>query len=371
MMRNQVCLASQEVLRQVEGANVQRGGWLGGDAWYGSVVSAVEVYLRFGVHSTFIIKNNNGMFPMEPLHAVLKARFGSRPAGHWVVFRAEVAGVKLLAMAYAWSQRGVLYFLSTCGKTMPHPVKYLSHFEDNYGNVAYKEIDRPHIAHFLYDYLPLIDEHNKQRQSLLNLERCWLTKNCWFRLLTTIIGMSVVDMHRWDRNHRYTHTQGSLDDDSIKIRKFSDLICGYLLNVEVRVRASPRAVRGRSTGLLEDDALERIQAGDGSFTRALTVKQIAAGRSVGSSCVQNCWICRKYLTAGGNTSYKQTQWRCKECKMPLCKASRTGKAGRTLSCLQEHMESVHSDLQCGAVRTCASFPEALQVYLHPRRSNRR
>jgi hypothetical protein len=56
---------------------------------------------RFKVHSTFIIKNNCTFFPMEALHAVLKARFNDRPAGHWAVFAAKIGGVKLMALAYA------------------------------------------------------------------------------------------------------------------------------------------------------------------------------------------------------------------------------------------------------------------------------
>jgi hypothetical protein len=39
-----------EVLRQVEGAKVIEGGWVGGDAWFGSVITAVEVYKRLGVY---------------------------------------------------------------------------------------------------------------------------------------------------------------------------------------------------------------------------------------------------------------------------------------------------------------------------------
>jgi hypothetical protein len=44
-----------EVLRQVEGAQIAEGGWVGGDAWFGSVLSTVEVMKRLKVHSTFII----------------------------------------------------------------------------------------------------------------------------------------------------------------------------------------------------------------------------------------------------------------------------------------------------------------------------
>jgi hypothetical protein len=68
-------------------------------------------------------------------------------------------------------------------------------FEDDWGCIQYKMLNRPQIAHFLYKYLPLIDEHNKQCQNLLNLERKWCTKDCWFWLVTTLVGMSMVDMH--------------------------------------------------------------------------------------------------------------------------------------------------------------------------------
>ena len=151
---------------------------------------------RFSAHSSWIIKQNQNWFPMKALYAVLKARHKDRPAGHWVTFHTTISGVELIAMAYAWSQRGISYILSTCGSTAPAEKMYLSYFEDDYGNVSSKEISRPELAHLLYDYLPLIDEHNKQRQRILGLEKRWPTRNCWFRLLTTLLGMSIVDMHR-------------------------------------------------------------------------------------------------------------------------------------------------------------------------------
>ena len=113
----------------MEGANVAKGGWVGGDAWFGSVMSAVEVFNRFGVyrylfkcccfcynedyklyvlnffsHSTFIIKNNQTFFPMRVLHDILKSRHGDHPAGHWVVMLATISQVRVLAIEYAWSQ---------------------------------------------------------------------------------------------------------------------------------------------------------------------------------------------------------------------------------------------------------------------------
>jgi hypothetical protein len=75
-----------EVLRQVEGAGVSKGDWVGGGSWFGSVLSAVEVKVRFDIHSTWVIKQNHDFFPTVAIHSVLSAWHGNRPAGHWVVF---------------------------------------------------------------------------------------------------------------------------------------------------------------------------------------------------------------------------------------------------------------------------------------------
>jgi len=88
-----VAVHMSEVIQLVEGAKILAGGWVGGDSWFGSVVTAVEVMKRFTVYSTWIIKQNQHFPPMKPLYAVLKLRFKDRPTGHWVVFQSEIAGV--------------------------------------------------------------------------------------------------------------------------------------------------------------------------------------------------------------------------------------------------------------------------------------
>jgi hypothetical protein len=82
----------------------------------------------------------------------------------------KISGVEMLALAYAWIQRGVSYFLSTYGNTAVSSIAYRSAFEDDFGNVDYKFLPRPQLAHFIFEYLPLIDEHSKQRQAVLGLE---------------------------------------------------------------------------------------------------------------------------------------------------------------------------------------------------------
>ncbi len=86
--------------------------------------------------------------------------------------------------------------------TVPHEIPYRTHFTDDYGNVTFEELLRPSIAHFYFELCPLIDNHNKDRQGIIGLEDCWPTKSPWFRLVTTLIRKSIVDMHRWDGNRR-------------------------------------------------------------------------------------------------------------------------------------------------------------------------
>lgn len=114
----------------------------------------------------------------------------------------------MYAMAYAWSQKGIAYMVSSCGKTVAHEELYISRFEDEFGQVNSKQLPRPAIAHFVYEFLPLIDEHNKARQNGLALEKVWLTKNPWTRILITLLGMAVVDVMRWDRAMRVKHVTG-------------------------------------------------------------------------------------------------------------------------------------------------------------------
>ena len=64
-------------------------------------------------------------------------------------------------------------------------------FEDKLGNVSHEEINRSAVCHDLHEVLPLIDEHNRMRESMIGLEKKWLTKDCGFSLLTTVSGLSL------------------------------------------------------------------------------------------------------------------------------------------------------------------------------------
>jgi hypothetical protein len=226
-----------------------------------------------------------------------------------------IGGVKLLALAYAWSQNGVSYFLSTCRSTHQSSVMYESNFEDEFGNFSSKFLPRPQISHFLYEYLPIIDEHNKQRQSVLGLERNWRTQCCWTRLVVTLTGMCVVDMHRLYRSEKRLRNRvlcvQVLEEDATVIR-FSELICGKLR--ERQRPAETPAIRQQLSGV--DARLERIKI-DSETNRPLAKAKSKMGKKIGQPIKQTCFLCRHYLDANGNTPYCYTSFWCKVCHMPL------------------------------------------------------
>ena len=91
--------------------------------------------------------------------------------GRWVMMRTVTSDVPIFAWAYAWSQRSISYFLSTIGNNNPSLHLYISQFEDEFGFVGWRDIPRLKFSDFVYDFLMLIDERNKQHKNVPNLEK--------------------------------------------------------------------------------------------------------------------------------------------------------------------------------------------------------
>ena len=81
---------------------------------------------------------------------------------------------------------------------------------------------------FSYEFLPLLDGHNKKRQNTLALERKWSNRDCWFRLLTYVVGLGIVDMHAW-----YRHIESNNDENEHKKRnKIIDNIMSGVFDID-------------------------------------------------------------------------------------------------------------------------------------------
>ena len=137
------------------------------------------------------IKTNHWNFPKQQLEDIMN----EWPSGSSLVLECHRPnGVVLLAIGYKYNSRKVLCFVATkdAGMTkLGDP--YNAKFPDQYGNVKVREVDRPAIVSTYFQVSNKVDRHNHVRQYLLKLEKLWVTENPWFRIVTTIIGMTVVD----------------------------------------------------------------------------------------------------------------------------------------------------------------------------------
>jgi hypothetical protein len=68
-----------------------------------------------------------------------------------------------------------------------------------------------------------------------------------------------------------------------------------------------------------NNILERICDKEGNMCFTITDNQAKWGQNVGKSIHLNCHICWKYLMDMGEVKYVQTNFRCSQCLMPLCK----------------------------------------------------
>jgi hypothetical protein len=253
------------------------------------MVTALEANKRLNIDSTWSIKGNHDFYPMGALHAVIKARFGTKIAGHWVTMMKTIAGVKMMDMAYAWSQKGISYFLSTCGSIEVSSVLYRSAFEDEFGNVDYEFLPRPQIAHFTFEYLPLIDEHNNQQQAVLGLDQKWRAQCCWTHLIVTLIGICAVNMQHLYRSEKKLRNRimcGQILEEDTTIVKFSELLYSGIIK---RDRNTTDGVQYRVVGT--ETLLERIEK-DGDTNLPVAEENKARGKLTGQPIQRKCFVCR-------------------------------------------------------------------------------
>ena len=78
-----------------------------------------------------------------PLHRLLKAMNGGRPAGYCGRMIVVTSEVNKMVIARARSQIVASYFVNPCGRVEACEYECLDNFEHDFGNVARKEISRP------------------------------------------------------------------------------------------------------------------------------------------------------------------------------------------------------------------------------------
>ncbi len=60
-------------------------------------------------------------------------------------------------------------------------------------NVVARAVPHPNLISKYFKSSITVDAHNQTRQGFLALEQYWVTRNCWFCIATTFIGIDVTD----------------------------------------------------------------------------------------------------------------------------------------------------------------------------------
>ena len=165
-----------------------------GDAYFGSVRTAVAVNKQFNVHFLGVVKQYSANYPKEDIVSALEGK----PAGTKIVLTTTVRGVRLVAIGYNQKKNDTVCLLMTEGaaSTMDDPRRpRVQKFLDKYRNVCVRRVNRPKALNEYYRYCGLIDDHNRLRQGYLQLEKKWLCKSGFARIFSTIVGMNLVDTY--------------------------------------------------------------------------------------------------------------------------------------------------------------------------------
>ena len=173
--------------------------------------------------------------------------------------------------------------------------------------------------------------------------------------MTTLIGISVVDLHRWDRNQRSggsAFNWMNADDERpqfLQVRSMANLIGRGLRKPEMRYYSqnNPRQeIQQRRFIGGQLQMLLRITNAFGETARPNN------GKHSGRGYVMTCFICRQYQPRQTNTN-----WWCSACKMPLCRKKR-----RDLTCYQEHMDNCHDMVLGCYTRQHFTLPKEYRKY---------
>jgi hypothetical protein len=292
-----------------------------GDSWFASVNTAVNAR-KIGTYFIGNVKTATRMFPKRALAD--ECRLLDR--GSVSVKSAQVDGNRLNAVGWkCGATKTSMTFVSTCGVTTPGTPARCSR-QDLYGNDVSFEFPRPNLAEIYQDAAGAIDFHNRLRQGVLALEKSWVTQSWDFRIITTILGIVLVDTHLVAKHFCPKYHDANVLD-----------IVGEL-TTELIHRGSPRSPLTRSLSPSAESPRETEPCRQGAYGRSTRTNK-ATGETYERQIQRRCVECKK-----------ETSFRCVTCDVGLCCEVNTGR-----NCYWLHLMKGQSGSHLRK-RTRASFP---------------
>jgi hypothetical protein len=178
----------------------------------------------------------------------------------------------------------------------------------------------------------------------------------------TFLSMAVIDLLQWDRRQHYGHVR------NLKYDCYENMGEDFIDDFDVRTMAN-LIRKPLSDGHLRYHITNQPSARDNPFQNRVNVVCITGSdgsivhpkveRKKGSKIrvrQESCYICHLYSS--------KTQWKWRDCGMPLCQVDRSGGIiRRSKLCIEEHLCSEDEYIGCNIVQ-CSSFilPDHLKRY---------
>jgi Transposase IS4 len=164
-----------------------------GDSYFASVACAKEL-LRYRLRFIGVVKTANRMFPQAYLSNIELQERGQHDG-----LVAKDGNGRPELLSFVWVDRERRYFISTAGSLAPGlpytRTRWRQLVDDRFAppeQVTF-QIAQPKAAELYYSACGKVDQHNRDRQDALKLERKLGTHNWATRVNHTILGMCIVD----------------------------------------------------------------------------------------------------------------------------------------------------------------------------------
>lgn len=214
------------------------------DSGFGSI-KVCAAGAKKGIAFICSVKQANALFPQKEIASMMK----SAPSGTWLQMKAVYEDEPIICAGYKYSSNKVLYFCwppgaASCVEGEP----YIAQFRDENGNPESRAVSRLSVFSRYFLHSNKIDIHNELRQGFLALEEEWVTTDCWFRLFTSIFGMTVTDCFlAYKAEIHQKHP-----DKDICIKEFANVMAAQFI---AKGRESLAAQEGSQ---MEDDEVQFI-----------------------------------------------------------------------------------------------------------------
>ena len=265
-----------------------------GDSWFGSVKSVANVAM-LGHHACMLVKTAHSRSPKKFLDETMK----DFPGGTWITLegRAQKEGIDLVCVGYKYNKKTVLTFVFTKGAGSTAPGEsYEARFPDKYGNVCVRHVSRPALMAYYFKYSNCVDLHNQARQFDLKLEKKWVTHSGYFRLYTTILGMTVTDAWKIYKN---------VDKHPISICQYADMLADDMMRCAEEISEDELS--------LPQDVTTDSEAQISSLSSVDTRRCGRHTKVILKSQIRCVWCSRVNLT------HRKTTLKCKECGSGFCR----------------------------------------------------